>query len=183
MYEIEYGTDGTNFTTVDTGSGDTYYNLTGLQHNTTYHIRVVAVNYIQVTPNIPPIRGNESNTLAVTLVPQPPLTPITTPTTTDMPSPGTTGGITGTYVCPVKQYGHHYSGMMWEIVKYFLFRDSRCHFDSKCRLTLAKVFTDSRCLERLQATEGGPGHVLMGTACDNLPCGRGSFCLFRWGDL
>ena len=109
VYEIEYGTDDTNFTTVDTGSRDTYYNLTGLQHNTTYYIRVVAVNYIESNS---PIRGQESNTLTVTLGHQPPLTPITTPTTTDMPSPGTTGGISGTYVCPVKQYGCHYNGMM-----------------------------------------------------------------------
>ena len=62
MYEIEYGTDDTNFATVDKGSGDTYYNLTGLQHNTTYYIRVVAVNYI--TFNGVPLRGNESNTIA-----------------------------------------------------------------------------------------------------------------------
>ena len=61
MYEIEYGTDDTNFTTVDTGSRDTHYNLTGLQHNTTYHIRVVAVNYI--TFDGVPLRGNESNTI------------------------------------------------------------------------------------------------------------------------
>ena len=60
MYEIEYGTDDTNFTTVDTGSRDTYYNLTGLQHNTTYYIRVVAVNYF--TPGLP-LRGNESETV------------------------------------------------------------------------------------------------------------------------
>ena len=61
MYEIEYGTDDTNFTTVDTGSRDTHYNLTGLQHNTTYYIRVVAVNYI--TFGGVPLRGNESNTI------------------------------------------------------------------------------------------------------------------------
>ena len=61
MYEIEYGTDDTNFTTVDTGSRDTYYNLTGLQHNTTYYIRVVAVNY--VTFGGEPLRGDESNTI------------------------------------------------------------------------------------------------------------------------
>ena len=60
VYEIEYGTDGTNFTTVDTGSNNTYYNLTGLQHNTTYYIRVVAVNYF--TPGLP-LRGNESETV------------------------------------------------------------------------------------------------------------------------
>ena len=66
VYEIEYGTDDTNFTTVDTGSNDTYYNLTGLQHNTTYHIRVVAVNYF--TPGLP-LRGNESET--VVIMPEP----------------------------------------------------------------------------------------------------------------
>ena len=59
VYEIGYGTDDTNFTTVDTGSGDTYYNLTGLQHNTTYYIRVVAVNYFPFVP----LRGNESETV------------------------------------------------------------------------------------------------------------------------
>ena len=58
VYEIEYGTDDTNFTTVDTGSGDTYYNLTGLQHSTTYYIRVVAVNYFPFGGA--PLRGNES---------------------------------------------------------------------------------------------------------------------------
>ena len=46
--------------------------------------------------------------------------------------------------------------------------------------TLAKVFTDFGCLETLQATEGVPGRVLRGTACDNLPCGRRSLCIFRW---
>ena len=61
MYEIEYGTDDTNFTTVDTGSRDTCYNLTGLQHNTTYYIRVVAVNYL--TFGSVPLRGNESETV------------------------------------------------------------------------------------------------------------------------
>ena len=69
MYEIEYGTDGTNFTTVGTGSGDTHYNLTGLQHNTTYYIRVVAVN------NFPfggaPLRGNESETVTGVVRPEP----------------------------------------------------------------------------------------------------------------
>ena len=61
MYEIEYGTDDTNFTTVDTRSQGTYYNLTGLQHNTTYYIRVVAVN--NPTFGGVPLRGNESNTI------------------------------------------------------------------------------------------------------------------------
>ena len=69
MYEIEYGTDDTNFTTVDTGSRDTHYNLTGLQHNTTYYIRVVAVNY--VTFNGLPLRGNESDTSTGITVPEP----------------------------------------------------------------------------------------------------------------
>ena len=69
VYEIEYGTDDTNFTTVDTGSGDTYYNLTGLQHNTTYYIRVVAVNY--VTLNGLPLRGEKSETVTGVLVPEP----------------------------------------------------------------------------------------------------------------
>ena len=68
MYEIEYGTDDTNFTTVDTGSNNTYYNLTGLQHNTTYYIRVVAVNYF--TPGLP-LRGNESETVTVVIMPEP----------------------------------------------------------------------------------------------------------------
>ena len=68
-----------------------------------------------------------------------------------------------------------------KIVQVFLFRGSRCHFDSHVSSpTLAKVFTDFGCLETLQATEGGPGRVLRGTACDNLPCGRRSLCIFRW---
>ena len=69
MYEIEYGTDDTNFTTVDTGSGDIYYNLTGLQQNTTYYIRVVAVNYR--TFGGVPLRGNESETITGVVIPQP----------------------------------------------------------------------------------------------------------------
>ena len=69
VYEIEYGTDDTNFTTVDTGSGDTYYNLTGLQHSTTYYIRVVAVNYL--TFGGLPLRGNESETVTVVIMPEP----------------------------------------------------------------------------------------------------------------
>ena len=44
-YELNYGTNTTVFSTVDTASDDTYYNLTGLQQNTPYYIRVVAVNY------------------------------------------------------------------------------------------------------------------------------------------
>ena len=64
-----------------------------------------------------------------------------------------------------------------------LFRGPRCHFDSTCHQTLAKVFTDFGCLERLQATEGGPGHVLMEMACDDLPCGRGLLCILGGGDL
>ena len=69
VYEIEYGTDDTNFTTVDTGSGDTYYNLTGLQQNTTYYIRVVAVNYR--TFGGEPLRGNESETITGVVISQP----------------------------------------------------------------------------------------------------------------
>ena len=69
QYEIEYGTDDTNFTTVDTGSGDTYYNLTGLLQNTTYYIRVLAVNYI--TFNGVPLRGNESETVSGIIIPEP----------------------------------------------------------------------------------------------------------------
>ena len=69
MYEIEYGTDDTNFTTVDTGSGDTHYNLTGLQQNTAYYIRVVAVNYI--TFGGAPLRGNESETITGIIIPEP----------------------------------------------------------------------------------------------------------------
>ena len=69
QYEIEYGTDDTNFTTVNTGSGDTYYNLTGLQHNTTYHIRVVAVNYFRFGGE--PLRGNESETVTGVVRPEP----------------------------------------------------------------------------------------------------------------
>ena len=80
QYEIEYGTDDTNFTTVDTGSEDTYYNLTGLLQNTTYYIRVVAVN--NVTFDGVPVRGNESNTVVVKIAPQP-------PTTTSTAIPGT----------------------------------------------------------------------------------------------
>ena len=69
MYEIEYGTDDTNFTTVDTGSGDTHYNLTGLQHNTTYYIRVVAVNYI--TFGGAPLRGRESEAVTGVIISKP----------------------------------------------------------------------------------------------------------------
>ena len=69
QYEIEYGTDDTNFTTVNTGSRDTYYNLTGLQQNTAYYIRVVAVNYI--TFNGVPLRGNGSNTITGIVIPEP----------------------------------------------------------------------------------------------------------------
>ena len=68
VYEIEYGTDDTNFTTVDTRSNNTYYNLTGLQHNTTYYIRVAAVNYF--TPGLP-LRGNESETVIGVVRPEP----------------------------------------------------------------------------------------------------------------
>ena len=46
LYELNYGTNTTVFSTVDTASDDTYYNLTGLQQNTPYYIRVVAVNYM-----------------------------------------------------------------------------------------------------------------------------------------
>ena len=45
-YELNYGTNTTVFSTVVTVSDDTYYNLTGLQQNTTYYIRVVAVNHL-----------------------------------------------------------------------------------------------------------------------------------------
>ena len=73
VYEIEYRIDDTNFTTVDTGSGDTYYNLTGLQHNTTYYIRVVAVNLFRF--GAAPLRGNESETITgivpLYIVPEP----------------------------------------------------------------------------------------------------------------
>ena len=69
QYEIEYGTDDTNFTTVDTGSEDTYYNLTGLLQNTTYYIRVLAVNYF--TFNGLPLRGNESETVSGIIIPEP----------------------------------------------------------------------------------------------------------------
>ena len=69
MYEIEYGTDDTNFATVDPRSRDTYYNLTGLQHNTNYYIRVVAVNYN--TFDGVPLRGNESETATGIIVPEP----------------------------------------------------------------------------------------------------------------
>ena len=68
VYEIEYGTDDTNFTAVDTGNNDTYYNLTGLQHSTIYYIRVVAVNYF--TPDLP-LRGNESETVTGVIMPEP----------------------------------------------------------------------------------------------------------------
>ena len=55
---------------MDTGSEDTHYNLTGLQQNTTYYIRVVAVNYR--TFNGVPLRGNESETVTgVVIIPGP----------------------------------------------------------------------------------------------------------------
>ena len=69
QYEIEYGTDDTNFTTVDTGSQDTYYNLTGLLQNTTYNIRVLAVNYM--TSDGVPLRGNDSKTVSGIIIPEP----------------------------------------------------------------------------------------------------------------
>ena len=49
LYELNYGTNTTVFSTVDTASDDTYYNLTGLQQNTPYYIRVVAVNYVTLS--------------------------------------------------------------------------------------------------------------------------------------
>ena len=69
QYEIEYGTDDTNFTTVDTGSENTYYNLTGLLQSTTYYIRVLAVNYF--TSDGLPLRGNESETVSGIIIPEP----------------------------------------------------------------------------------------------------------------
>ena len=48
-YELNYGTNTTVFSTVDTASDDTYYNLTGLQQSTPYYIRVVAVNYLTLS--------------------------------------------------------------------------------------------------------------------------------------
>ena len=68
QYEIEYGTDDTNFTTVDTGSRDTYYNLTGLLQNTTYYIRVLAVNYFR--SGGVPVRGDESETVSGIIIPE-----------------------------------------------------------------------------------------------------------------
>ena len=62
QYEIEYGTDGTNFTTAYSWSHETYYNLTGLQHTTTYHIRVSAVNVF--TSNGVPLRTRSSTITA-----------------------------------------------------------------------------------------------------------------------
>ena len=59
-----------------------------------------------------------------------------------------------------------------------LFRGPSCHFDSMRRPTLAKVFTNSGCLETFQATEGGPGRVLREPACDDLPCSRISLQIF-----
>ena len=65
--------------------------------------------------------------------------------------------------------------------KFFYSGGPRCNFDSHVSPpALAKVFTDFGCLETLQVTEGGPGRVLRGTACDDLPCGRRSLCIFRW---
>lgn len=43
----------------------THYNLTGLQQNVIYYIRVVAVNYVNGTP----LRGNESETITATVAP------------------------------------------------------------------------------------------------------------------
>ena len=54
---------------MDTGSEDTYYNLTGLLQNTTYYIRVLAVNYI--TSDGLPLRGNESETVSGIIIPEP----------------------------------------------------------------------------------------------------------------
>ena len=46
LYQLNYGTNTTQFTTVHTAGDDTYHNLTGLQQNTAYYIRVVAVSYM-----------------------------------------------------------------------------------------------------------------------------------------
>ena len=54
---------------MDTGSEDTYYNLTGLLQNTTYYIRVLAVNYF--TSDGLPLRGNESETVSGIIIPEP----------------------------------------------------------------------------------------------------------------
>ena len=66
QYEIQYRTDNSNFTTLANGrQGVTHYNLTGLQQNVIYYIRVVAVNYVNGTP----LRGNESETITATVAP------------------------------------------------------------------------------------------------------------------
>ena len=54
------------------------------------------------------------------------------------------------------------------------------HFDSTCRQTLVGVHR-FWCLKTLKATEKRPGHVLRGTACNDLPCGRRLSLYFRWG--
>ena len=52
---------------MDTESRDTYYNLTGLQQNTLYYIRVVAVNYM--TFGGAPMRGDGSETITASFRP------------------------------------------------------------------------------------------------------------------
>ena len=47
----------------------TYYNLTGLQQNTIYYIRVVAVNYM--TSSGEPLRGNRSDIITGIVIPEP----------------------------------------------------------------------------------------------------------------
>ena len=69
QYEIEYGTDDTNFTTAYTWSRHTHYNLTGLLQNTQYHIRVLAVNVF--TSDGVPLR-TRSSTITASI---PPLEP------------------------------------------------------------------------------------------------------------
>lgn len=66
---------------------------------------------------------------------------------------------------------------LWEIIKHFLSRGSRCHFDSTCRHTLHQFWFN--CFEMLLTTKGGAGHVLREIACKELPCGRRLLCIWH----
>jgi hypothetical protein len=87
LYQLNYGTNTTQFTTVDTASDDTYYNLTGLQQNTTYYIRVVAVSNMTVDG----VARTEGEWITVTTAI--PTTSAQTPTSSNIPTVPDTNGV------------------------------------------------------------------------------------------